>query len=157
MGTEKKTKAKTLPRADYTDCHLSWQKGIGAPTKLRELFPDIPEEMVRYLPSMEFSLFDLTKYTDEEVYGDIRLRLYFSTVGYVHYRREVEKMVQVFNYFAELIHQQLGKGYIDTVMSYIAQLEGVKEEDIRNRPTKEGGRNDNISPNMDRTSKKRRY
>jgi len=101
-----------------------------APTRFRNLFPDVQEVIVRYLPDFELSLFDLSAYTDEEINGDVRLRLYFSTLTYIYHRRVLEKFVRVFDFLAEMIHQQTEKGYMDTVMRYIAQVEGLQEEEL---------------------------
>ena len=107
------------------------KKAWDAPTLFRDLFPNIQDELVRYLPNFEIDLFDLSAYTDEEINGDVRLRLYFSTLMYVYHRRVLEQFIQVFNFLAEVLHQQTGRGYMDTVIRYIAQVEGVKEEELR--------------------------
>ena len=107
------------------------KKAWDAPTLFRELFRDVQDELMRYLPNFEYNLFDLSTYTDEDINGDIRLRLYFSTLEYIHHQRKLENMVQVFDFLAEMLHQQTGKGYMDTVMRYLAQIEGVKEEILR--------------------------
>jgi hypothetical protein len=107
------------------------KKAWDAPILFRELFRDVQDELMRYLPNFEYNIFDLSAYTDEEINGDIRLRLYFSTLEYIHHQRKLENMIQVFDFLAEMLHQQTGKGYMDTVMRYIAQVEGVKEENLR--------------------------
>lgn len=85
-------------------------------------YDKLSESIKKYIPNYEYLLYDISRYTDEEIKGQAQLRIVltmFRDVFTKHGKDLQESLFRALEYFAELEDKQTGIEYFETVMRYI--------------------------------------
>ncbi len=93
---------------------------------------DAPEALRPYTPDFHYRLSDFSHLSDEEIRGEIWLRVSRSVLRAIfnpHLRQELESLIRL---TFELRHQRTGLEYIHTILYYLSRAtERVKREDLQ--------------------------
>jgi len=91
-----------------------------------------PEEVRPYMPDYRYWLCDLSAYSDEEIQGEVLLRMGLLTLKYILRDDLREHLRDILGLGAELVRRETGLEYLETLLRYLAQgTEKVGEEDLR--------------------------
>lgn len=94
-------------------------------TSLGELingYRELPEEVKKYIPNYEYLLYDLSKYTDEDIKGEAQLRILLSIFRDIFVKDNKgiqDSILRAALYLRELDNKQTGVEYFETFMRYI--------------------------------------
>jgi predicted transposase/invertase (TIGR01784 family) len=109
-------------------------------TEFADLF-DAPEEVRAYLPNFSYHLRDFSHFSDQEIRGEIWLRVSLSVMRAVfnpHLRDELANLVAL---IFQLTRQRTGLEYIRTVLYYLTRAtEKVSREDLQKALLQTGAR-----------------
>jgi predicted transposase/invertase (TIGR01784 family) len=113
-------------------------------TNFNSLFPENnPEYAKESIPDFKFNLFDISHVPDEEIKGEILLRILFQTLKHVKFPELAQKLPGIFRLFLELEDKRKGTEYLEVILRYLASsTNDLKEGDLRESVTKtiiEGG------------------
>jgi predicted transposase/invertase (TIGR01784 family) len=86
---------------------------------LSALIGEIPGELAEYLPDFKYILCDLSKYSDEELKGEVILRIFLEVAKYIFTENIERKLVDIFNLFRKLESKETGMEYFETVIRYL--------------------------------------
>ncbi len=93
----------------------SWNLG----NQLSELIDDIPESILDYIPNYKYLVYDLSNYSDLEIKGEIKLRLFLKLLSHI-FADDLEKgLGEVLPLMNKLKKKSTGMEYIETVVKYI--------------------------------------
>lgn len=92
-----------------------WNIGL----KLSDLLDEIPDEFTRYIPDYEYILYDLSQYKDEEIKGEIKLRLFLEVTKYIFSDKFIDKLKEILTIADELRQKETGMEYFETFLRYI--------------------------------------
>lgn len=88
-------------------------------TRLSDVIEDAPTEVRKYIPDYNYLVYDFSGYTDEEIKGGIKLRLFLKLISDI-FRDDFDNgLKQVLPLFNELREKKTGMDYIETVVKYI--------------------------------------
>ncbi len=85
-------------------------------------YKELPEDVKKYVPDYEYLLYDLSSYTDEEIKGEVQLRILltiFRDVFTKDNKAIIETVLRAAEHLGKLENQQTGIGYFETFMKYI--------------------------------------
>ena len=114
----KQTKSKTLdiivPLVMYHGA-----KNWTTPVDFAGIFNDRSETIQPFIPDFNFILYDLTKYSDEEIKGNVLSRVVMLVLKYI-FTSEIEQQLPVIlNLFSDLIKKETGLQYIESLLRYL--------------------------------------
>lgn len=95
-------------------------------------YDNLSQDVKRYIPNYEYLLYDISRYTDEEIKGSAYLRIMFTILRDIFTKDEKEiyiTIIKSIEYIKELEDKQSGVEYFETMMRYIFS--------VRNDLTKE--------------------
>ncbi|WP_028309770.1 Rpn family recombination-promoting nuclease/putative transposase [Desulfitibacter alkalitolerans] len=85
-------------------------------------YADLPEEVKKYVPNYEYLLYDISKYTDDEIKGEVQLRILltiFRDIFKKDNKSISETILRAAESLRELDDKQKGIEYFETFMRYI--------------------------------------
>lgn len=97
-------------------------------------YDELTEDVKKYIPNYEYLIYDLSKYTDEEIKGEAKLRILISIFRDI-FTKDNEKLIESINraakYLSELEDKATGIEYFETFMKYILNTgQKLKKSDI---------------------------
>jgi predicted transposase/invertase (TIGR01784 family) len=93
----------------------------------------MPTELAAYLPDYRYWLCDLSQYSDEEIKGEVTLRVALLLLKYVLRNDLREHLAEILSLMRQLLQQQAGLGYLETLLRYLAQgTEKVTKDELWN-------------------------
>lgn len=101
------------------------KKNWNIPTSLGEFlngYNQLPKEIKRYVPNYEFLLYDISRYSDEEIKGTAQLKILFTlfrdlNTGDAH--RQKEAIFRSIYFLNELENKKTAIGYLETLVHYV--------------------------------------
>lgn len=94
----------------------------------------LSDQIKKYIPDFEYLLFNLSKYSDEEIKGKAYLRIMltiFRDIFTKDANEFHESMIRAIKYLSELDDKQTGIEYFETMMRYIFNVRSdLTEKDI---------------------------
>ncbi len=101
------------------------------PTDFQSLF-ELPEALISFLPNYNYWLCDLSRYSDEEIKGDIILRVTLLLLKYIMHDDLRERLPDILSLIQNLSELQTGLEYLETVLHYLARgTDKVSEDDLQ--------------------------
>lgn len=82
----------------------------------------LPNDVKRYIPNYEYLLYDISRYTDDEIKGNAYLRIMLTVLRDIFTKDEAEiykTFMKAVEYIKELENKQSGIEYFETMMRYI--------------------------------------
>ena len=92
----------------------SWQ----VDTNFISMF-DIPETLRKYIPSFDFELYDVSHMPDEEIKGDVELRLVLTAFKYIFHPEILSRLKQIFQMFGEFSDKTKFNENLESLLVYI--------------------------------------
>lgn len=133
-----KEKTKELPIIIPLVLHHGQQQWQ-LPSSLGELlhgYAGLPEEVKVYVPNYNFLLYDVSRYSDEEIKGNAQLRILLTLFRDLKTTDSIKQDLAISRslyYLSELEMKQTGLGYLETVMRYIfAVAQNLTKQDLTN-------------------------
>lgn len=95
-------------------------------------YKELPKDVQKYIPDYEYVLYDISRFTDEEIKGKVINKIVMTTLRDIFTKDDegiMESVYKMIGYFAELEDQQTGIEYFETLMRYIfsARVDLTKE------------------------------
>ncbi|MEZ0537302.1 Rpn family recombination-promoting nuclease/putative transposase [Caldicellulosiruptoraceae bacterium PP1] len=87
-----------------------------------ECYDDLENDIKRFIPNYEYLLYDISRYKDEDIKGQVQLRIMLSIFRdiFIKDARGIqETIIKAAKYLAELEDKQTGVQYFETYMRYI--------------------------------------
>ncbi len=94
---------------------------------------ELPPELGRYVPSFEYWLCDLSKYSDEELKGaviSVILRTGLLTLKYALRPGLQERLADIFGLLRELTDKRTGLEYLEALLRYVSVKKEVTIEEL---------------------------
>ena len=85
-------------------------------------YTNLPKDLQKYIPDYEYLLYDISRYTDEQIKGEIKLRIMLTVCRDIFIKDDKglqETILRATEYLAELKDRQTGIEYFETMMRYI--------------------------------------
>ena len=85
-------------------------------------YDKLPEDVKVYIPNYEYLLYDISRYTDEEIKGEAQLKILFTTLRDVFAKDgkgTQDSIYRAVAYLQELEDKQTATEYFETLMRYI--------------------------------------
>lgn len=85
-------------------------------------YGELPINVQRYMPNYEYLLYDISKYKDEEIKGEVQLRIMLTIFRDIFTKDNkdlIETILKSIEYLMELEDKQSGIEYFETLMRYI--------------------------------------
>ena len=103
-----------------------------APDRFSDLFSDSSEPVQPFLPDFQYILFDLPRYSDEEIRGTILGRVVMLMFKYVFDPDFEGKLPGIFKLLNDLMQKETGLQYMETLLRYlIANIEDMNSEKLK--------------------------
>jgi predicted transposase/invertase (TIGR01784 family) len=135
-----KQKQKLLPILPLVIYHGRSRWTI--PTDFTALM-ELPEALKPYVPAYQYWIFDLTQYDDEEIQGEITLRVTLLLLKYIFRKDLGDRIGEILDFLRALSEPQTVLEYLETILRYIAaSTDQVNEEMLKqivNQVIAEGG------------------
>ncbi|MCK4763036.1 MAG: Rpn family recombination-promoting nuclease/putative transposase [Candidatus Aminicenantes bacterium] len=135
-------KAKTLPLILPIVIYHGppkWSKD----TNFISLFDDkTPGYVKDYIPDFCYTLHDISHLPDEEIKGDVLLRILFKTLKYIYTPELRHRLPEILQLFHDLTDKKKGAEYLGVLLRYLTgSARNLTEEDLEESVTKiiEGG------------------
>ena len=99
----------------------------------RDLF-DSSEEFAPFIPDFQYLLWDASRYSDEEIKGEVVLRVALLILKYIFREDLRENFPEMLSLLRNLSEKRTGIEYIETILKYIinaAPAENINREDLR--------------------------
>lgn len=106
-----------------------WRYGVN----FRDLFDD-PAEMASFIPDFQYVLWDASRYRDEEIRGNVILRVALLLLKYIFRQDFRDHLPEILNLLRDLSERQRGLEYIEVILRYIVNAgpeENISYEAIR--------------------------
>lgn len=89
------------------------------------------ESFLEFIPDFRFILYDLSRYSDEEIRGEVLLKVALLIMKHISDRELAPKLPGIFELLAELLAKDTGLKYLETLLKYILSgTEYVDEKDL---------------------------
>lgn len=83
---------------------------------------ELPKEILKYIPNYEYILYDLSPYGEEEIKGNVQLRIFLEILKAI-YNKDIEEFIKVLEksiiVLEKLENQDKGIDYFETFIRYI--------------------------------------
>lgn len=95
-------------------------------------YDNLPQDMKKYIPNYEYLIYDISRYTDEDIKGELKLRILLTIFRDIFTKDDKglqETVLKSIEYLRELEEQQTSVEYFETLMKYIfsARVDLTKE------------------------------
>ncbi len=99
--------------------------------RLSEILDGPVSELREYIPDYGYLLYDLSRYSDEEIKGGVLLKVFLLMLKYIKREDLGEKLSEIFMLLAELRDKERGLEYLEVLLRYLSQAtERVGEDAI---------------------------
>lgn len=85
-------------------------------------YENLPDDIKGYIPDYEYLVYDISRYTDDEIKGSAYLRIMLTLLRDIFAEDDNEfykSLLKAIEYIKELEDKQSGIGYFETMMRYI--------------------------------------
>lgn len=85
-------------------------------------YDNLPKDVQKYIPNYEYLLYDISKYTDEEIKGEAINKIAMTMLRDVKtkdIKGIIEAILKATEYFSEIEDKETGIEYFETLMKYI--------------------------------------
>ncbi len=106
-----------------------WNVGL----VLSDILDDIPDELKGYIPDFKYLIYDFSPYGDQEIIGNIELRIFLQLLRYIFTDIELfyNKISEIIKLFEELTDKETAMEYFEVVIRYIMNAkEGIDEKEL---------------------------
>lgn len=97
-------------------------------------YEDLPEAVKIYVPDYEYLIYDISRYSDDEIKGEVRLRILLTIFRDIFTKDNKainETVLRAAEHLRELDNQQTGIEYFETFMRYVLSAgQKLTKEDI---------------------------
>ena len=95
-------------------------------------YDSLPKDVQKYIPDYEYLLYDISRFTDEEIKGEVINKIVITTFRDIQTKDVegiIESIYKMVEYLVELEDKQSGIEYFETLMRYIfsARVDLTKE------------------------------
>ncbi|OLS02603.1 Rpn family recombination-promoting nuclease/putative transposase [Tissierella creatinophila] len=95
-------------------------------------YKSLPEDIQKHVPDYEYLLYDISRFTDEEIKGKVINKIAMTTIRDIFTKDTegiIESVYKMIEYLVELEDKQSGIEYFETLMRYIfsARIDLTKE------------------------------
>ena len=95
-------------------------------------FFEMSDSLARFVPDYDYLLFDLSDMSEEEIKGDIRLRVGFLLFKYIQDERLRHELPRILRLIAELTQKESALQYIETVLRYLSRgTDKITQEELK--------------------------
>lgn len=91
-------------------------------SSLSELIEDTSVAISDYIPSYNYLIYDFSKYSDAEIKGQIKLRLFLKLISHIFDDDFDKGLREILPLLVELREKTTGLEYIETVVKYILNI-----------------------------------
>jgi len=113
-----------------------------ADTRFISMF-DIPGTLVKYIPAFNFELYDVSHMPEEQIKGDVELRITLMAFRYIFHPGILSRLKDIFKLLREFPDKSKFNQYLETLLIYLgSNIKDVKPEQLRdavNETLVEGG------------------
>ena len=99
-------------------------------------YKTLPLDVQKYIPNYEYLLYDISRYTDVEIKGEIQLRIMLTIFRDIFTKDSKglqETILRAIEYLVELEDKQTGIEYFETLMRYIFSTKAnMTDVDVKN-------------------------
>lgn len=89
------------------------------------------ESFLEFTPDFRFILYDLSRYSDDDIKGEILLKVALLIMKHIFDEELAPKLPGIFKLFEDLLSKDTGLKYIETLLKYILSgTESVNEKDL---------------------------
>ncbi|MGB0383789.1 MAG: Rpn family recombination-promoting nuclease/putative transposase [Ardenticatenaceae bacterium] len=107
------------------------QKRWNIPISFSDFF-EMSEELSRFVPDYDYLLFDLSDMSDEQIKGDIRLRVGFLLFKYIQDEALRHELPRILNLIAQLTQKETALQYLETVLRYLSRgTDKITQEELK--------------------------
>ena len=90
------------------------------------------EQLSDYIPDFNYALYDLTRFSDNEIKGTVMGRVMMLLFKHIFEPDLMEKLPHIFALMRELMEKETGMQYLETVLRYLFNtVDGVSTETIK--------------------------
>ncbi len=90
------------------------------------------EALSDYIPDFSYALYDLTRFSDDEIKGTVMGRVVMLLFKHIFEPDLMEKLPQILSLMRELMEKETGMQYLETVLRYLFNtVDGVSTETIK--------------------------
>lgn len=97
-------------------------------------YEELPKDVQKFIPDYEYLLYDISRYTDEEIKGEAQLRILISIFRDIFTKDNkglLESIYRAAEYLRELDDKQTGIEYFETFMRYVLNAgQKLTNEDV---------------------------
>lgn len=97
-------------------------------------YEDLPEDVKKYVPDYEYLLYDISRYTDEQIKGEVQLRIILTIFRDIFTKDNKglrASILRATEYLRDPDNKQTGIEYFETFMRYILNAgQKLTKEDI---------------------------
>lgn len=120
--------------------------------KLRNSIAPLFEEMVgteKYIPESKCEIFDISHLPDEQIRGEILLRVQLLTLKYIFRPELFDKLPEIFKLLATLSNKSRATEYLEVLLRYMtASIDAQKADDLKKEVQKAIKTGDDIMPTI---------
>jgi predicted transposase/invertase (TIGR01784 family) len=92
---------------------------------------ELPDVVARYVPKFEYLIWDLSRYSDEEIRGGVALRVAFLLMKHIFSKDAGKRLPEIFGLLEEVMQKRTGLQYLEAALRYVLSgASHVKEEDV---------------------------
>ena len=107
-------------------CHgrQEWPEGT---MRLTSMLSGPVDELVGYIPDFGFELYDLNRYSEDQIKGTVMLQAMMLLFKYGLKPEFRHRLPEIFSMIATLLEKETGMQYIETVLRYVVSVVGENE------------------------------
>jgi len=95
-------------------------------------FFEMSEELKPFVPDYDYLLFDLSDMSEEQIKGEIRLRVGFLLFKYIQDERLRHELPRILRLIAELTQKESALQYLQTVLRYVSRgTDKITQEELK--------------------------
>ncbi|SKA03827.1 conserved hypothetical protein (putative transposase or invertase) [Selenihalanaerobacter shriftii] len=95
------------------------QKEWDIDLNLADLLVDVPEVVAKYVPNYQYLLYDLSKYSHDEIKGGAKLRIFLEILRGIFRGDFVESFKEALIVLEELEEKEKGIEYFEVIVRYV--------------------------------------
>ena len=104
---------------------------------------DIPDTLKKYIPAFSYELTDVSHMSEEEIKGDVELRIVLTAFRYIFHPEIMSRLKDIFQLFRELPDKTKFNQYLEALLIYLgSNIKDVNPDKLRdsvNEAIQEGG------------------
>ena len=103
--------------------------------RLTSLLSGPVDDLAGYIPDFGFELYDLHRFSDDEIKGTIMSRVMLLLFKYIFKPELQHKLPEIFSLLRTLVEKETGLQYLETIIRYLASV--LDEEELSLQQIKE--------------------